>query len=200
MKLLIKHRFSSVKNDWDRLYHVTPNVSPFLSSSAFSIAYRYFYPYYLLWHALPIFAVFTVNNLVRGIVPLIKYQGKYHLFGDVNGFNECGFLYDDSSILPEIMESLHNFFGEIEFMKIDERSPLSMFKGNNAIPSNNVAIWFDNKFDDYFKTLSKSVRQNIRTAYNRISTDGYTISMEYYLPGTGACVGGGNSLLVKLLI
>ena len=191
MKLLIKHSYSSIKNDWDRLYKVTPNVSPFLSSRAFFIAYRYFYPYYLLWHALPIFAVFTVDKLVRAIVPLIKYRGKYHLFGDVNGFNECGFLYDDSSILPEIMESLHNLFGEIEFMKIDERSPLSMFRGNNATASNNVAIWFDNKFDDYFKTLSKSVRQNIRTAYNRINTAGYTISMEYYLPG----ISGGGSFL-----
>lgn len=180
MKLSIKRRFSSVEKDWERLYKLTPEVSPFLHPEAFAIAYRYFYPYYLKWRALPIFAVFAYDAGIRAIVPLIKSRGKYRLFGDVNGFNECGFLYDDSILLPEIFKSLHEHFGETEFMKIDERSPLSVFRGDASRAFKNVSISFDDSFDDYFKTLSKSVRQNIRTAYNHLKTDGLSFSIRTF--------------------
>lgn len=195
MRLTIKHRFSSVKADWERLYRLTPEVSPFLHSDAFSIAYRYFYPYYVKWRTLPTFAVLSDEFKVRAIVPLLKSKGKYHLFGDVNGFNECGLLYDDCTILHDVILSLRNRFGNVEFMKIDERSPLSVYKGATAKVSNNVAIRFEENFDEYFKELSKSVRQNIRTAYNRLKTDGHLLSMKYFNPGFAMCVGGGVNCL-----
>lgn len=182
MKLAIKHRFSSIKSDWERLYRLTPEVSPFLHPDAFSIAYRYFYPYYLIWRTVPIFVVFSDEFKVRAIVPLLKSKGKYHLFGDVNGFNECGLLYDDCTMLPEVISLLRRCFGNVEFMKIDERSPLSGYKGSKTKESKNVDIRFDESFDDYFKGLSKSVRQNIRTAYNRLNTDGLLLSMKYFKP------------------
>jgi hypothetical protein len=182
MKLVIKHRFSSVKADWERLYKLTPEVSPFMHPGAFAIAYRYFYPYYLIWRTIPTFAVFTDDVKVRAIVPLLKSKGKNRLFGDVNGFNECGILYDDCAILPQVISLLHKRFGEVEFMKIDERSPVSSYKGSTAKESKNVAIRFDDSFDEYFKVLSKSVRQNIRTAYNRLNTDGLLLSMKYFKP------------------
>lgn len=183
MKLSITHRFSSVKSDWERLYRLTPEVSPFLHPEAFAIAYRYFYPYYLKWHTLPVFVVCHDEVKARAIVPLLKISGKYRLFGDVNGFNESGLLYDDREVLTDVFSLLRNRFGVVEFMKIDERSPVSDYKGVSAKASSNVAISFGNDFDDYFKGLSKSVRQNIRTAYNRLNTDGLSFSMHYYSPG-----------------
>lgn len=192
MKLAIKHRFSSVKADWEKLYRLTPEVSPFLHPGAFAIAYRYFYPYYLIWRTVPTFAVFTDDAKVRAIVPLLKTKGKYCLFGDVNGFNECGLLYDDCAILPKVISLMRKRFGEVGFMKIDERSPISNYKGESAVVSNNVAIRFDENFDEYFKGLSKSVRQNIRTAYNRLRTDGYSISMKYFNRDNTIVTGGGN--------
>lgn len=202
MKLVIMHRFSAVKADWERLYQLTPEVSPFLHPGAFSIAYRYFYPYYLIWRTIPTFAVFADDVKVRAIVPLLKSKGKYHLFGDVNGFNECGLLYDDCAILPDVISLLHKRFGEVEFMKIDERSPISNYKGEMTTVSNNVAIMFDEDFDEYFKGLSKSVRQNIRTAYNRLKTDGQSLSMKYFSSDNIKLYGGGMPIdeLIRLYI
>lgn len=188
MRLAIKHRFSSIKADWERLYLLTPEVSPFLHPGAFAVAYRYFYPYYLVWRTLPTFAVFADNDKVRAIVPLLKSNGKFRLFGDVNGYNECGLLYDDRAILSEVFSLLHKRFGEVEFMKIDERSPISNYRGDMAQASDNVAISFDEDFDGYFNGLSKSVRQNIRTAYNRLKTDGNSLSMEYYCHNMGGYI------------
>lgn len=180
MKITITHRFSPIKADWERLFLLTPEVSPFLHPEAFEISYRYFYPYYLKWFTLPLFAVFSDGYKTRAIVPLLKIKGKFRLFGDVNGFNECGFLYDNVSVLPDVISLLLSRFGDVEFMKIDQRSPISNYKAATAKVSNNVAIQFGNDYDDYFKTLSKSVRQNIRTAYNRLNKDGNILSVKYF--------------------
>ena len=41
-------------------------------------------------------------------------------------------------------------------------------------------IGLKNSYEEYFAGLSKHTRQNIRTAYNRLNTDGRTYSMEIW--------------------
>lgn len=172
MQLLTSHNFKSIKDIWSRLYALTPEVSPFLAPEAFEIAYRYFYPYYIIERHFPTLCIFKEDDRVVAIAPLLRCRdGVYRLFVAYNGFNECGMLYEDSSVLPECISLLLKQFGSIEFQKIDERSPLVNFARNNVTVSNNVAIHFGNNYDDWFKSLSSSVRQNIRTAYNRLNKD-----------------------------
>lgn len=183
MNLYVKHSFRALRPEWERLYAMMDDCSPFLNPSAFEIAYKYFYPYYIARRCRPVFAMMQQDGVVRAILPLLKFSdNRYELFGNVNGFNECGMLYDGHAILPEVIDLVRQHFGEVEFMKIDESSPLAMFKGESARESDNVSICFGNDFEEYFKSFSKSVRQNVRTAYNRMKTDGLSFKMEYFTP------------------
>lgn len=184
MQLRIERSFSKIGDDWARLYGLTPEVSPFLHPDAMKIAVKYFYPYYLIRKCRPIFCVFYESDSVRAIAPMLKFlNGRVQLFGDANGFNESGFVYDSETILPECFYLMRTILGSVELIKIDSRSPLSKFVPTNAVATSNAAIAFPKDFDEYLKTLSKSVRQNIRTAYNRVNTDGYLIDIQYVMGG-----------------
>ena len=56
---------------------------------------------------------------------------------------------------------------------------------------NNVCINFGDDFEAYNKSLSKSTRQNLRTAYNRLNTDGKSLEFK-------VMVGGGGVNLITL--
>ena len=173
-----------IAKDWDRLYELTPEVSPFLNPIATKIAVKYFYPYYVARNCRPSFCVFSENGVVRAIAPMLRYSsGKMQLWGDVNGFNESGMVYDSETILPECIYILKQHFKDIEFVKIDERSPLAKFAKDHVRKTSNVLIKFPKEFDDYIALLSKSVRQNIRTAYNRLKADGHDIRLDVYSGG-----------------
>ena len=43
----------------------------------------------------------------------------------------------------------------------------------------------DNSYKKWFACLSKSVRQNIRTAYNHFKTDNTSYEIRHYMPAVG---------------
>lgn len=185
MKLHKTHSFKKIKAYWEELYSQTPNVSPFLNPKAFEIAYKYFYPYYIKNRHLPILCVFVDSgNTPEAIVPILKGRdGVYRLLGAFNGFNECGFVYRQESDISQILGILKKEFGEIEFQKIDERSPICHFLPIDSQSTNNVEIHFQNGYYEWFKLLSSSVRQNIRTAYNRLQKDGKQMNVGLFMGG-----------------
>ncbi|MCM1140863.1 MAG: GNAT family N-acetyltransferase [Muribaculum sp.] len=184
MNLSITHSFSSIETDWKNLYSQTPEVSPFLHPEAFKIAYKYFYPYYLINRHRPILCTVKEGNNIVAIIPLLKGRdGIYRLLGAFNGFNECGFIYDKTICISNVIEILKVKFDNIEFQKIDERSPLSSFADDNCSITNNVAIVFKNGYESWFKSLSSSIRQNIRTAYNRLNKDDKNLSVKTFIGG-----------------
>lgn len=184
MKLKIFYSLWPLKEDWERLFKLTPEVSPFLNFEAFRISYLYHWPYYLKNRHLPKICVFTQDNKIRAIIPTIQCRdGIHRLFGIYNGFNECGFLYDDIDIVPQCLELLKERFGVFEFHKIDERNPICVLFKYNCGETNNVAIRFQDGYDSWFKSLSSSVRQNIRTAYNRLTTDGLSFQFSEFRGG-----------------
>lgn len=192
--LAFTNSFKGIRKDWENLYTVTPEVSPFLHPDAMKIAVRYFYPYYLAWKCRPIFAIYTEDDKPKAIIPLLKFlNGSYKLFGNVNGFNECGCVYTDIQSLKNSIVLLKSQIGSFGLARIDERSPLATFAPDNCKTTANVAISLGDSFDEYFKSLSSSVRQNVRTAYNRLSKDGYMFDCK-------AFIGGGNHLPVTEII
>lgn len=76
----------------------------------------------------------------------------------------------------------------MELIKVDERSRVyslisSPFFKVDFSRVSNAEIKFGDDFESYFKVLSKSVRQNIRTAYNRSRNDGFQIETKIYWGG-----------------
>lgn len=75
---------------------------------------------------------------------------------------------------------------KINFIKIDERSPICSLispPSINITSMSNAEIRFGCDFELYLKSLSKSVRQNIRTAYNRCDKDGHQIDLKVFHGG-----------------
>lgn len=184
MTFRLENTFRNIETDWIRLYNATPEVSPFFHVSAFKIQLKYFYPYYLKYRCRPCFGVFEKDNTTHAIVPLLRYKGeKYQLWGFPNGINESGILYDSETDVNSLMSTLKEKLGSVNFLKIDERFILA----KHITPpdyiyqqSSNAAISFGNSYDDYFNSLSKSTRQNIRTAYNRVNADGLNLEVSTF--------------------
>lgn len=179
MNLYLKS-LSEVKEEWVHLFEVTPEVSPFLQYDAFAIAWKYFYPYYITGRCRPKIAQFVDAGKTIALIPLTVRINSAQLFGSPNGFNESGVLFENQDILPHCFRLLHERFSSVELIKVDERSPIAEFRPEGCTGIANVAISFGDDFDAYFKSLSSSVRQNIRTSYNRLEKDGHTYELDVY--------------------
>ena len=185
--------YHKVQREWELLYSATKEVSPFLHPGAFPIAWHYFYPYYIKDLSRPSVAQFIENGRTVALVPLVVKGKTAQIFGAPNGFNECSMLFESEVVTAECIGVLRRHFQSLTFQKIDERNPLSKLRPNECRQTVNVAVHFGNDYEEYFKSLSSSVRQNIRTAYNRMNKDNRQMSFEVYM-------GGGNSLPINELI
>lgn len=93
------------------------------------------------------------------------------LLGHGTNAGYLDYIYED----PKSVNKLHNYVVEkysdfdIDFIFVSENSPLYGLL-NVSDTFNNYAIHF-NGYETYFNSLSKSTKQNIRTAYNRMKTD-----------------------------
>lgn len=179
MELYFKSLYN-VKNEWKYLYGVTPEVSPFLQYETFAIAWKYFFPYYITNRYRPEVAQFIESGNIVALIPITVRGKTAQLFGSPNGFNESGALFNNPAILSECFRMLRQRFASVELIKVDERSPLSDLRSGDYVAKSNVAISFGDDYDSYFKSLTSSVRQNIRTSYNRIEKDGHSYELKVF--------------------
>lgn len=84
----------------------------------------------------------------------------------------------------EILQILNSEIGLIDFLKIKEGDPMLEAVQNPAVSARCVEIPFEEGYDAWFKGLSASVRQNLRTAYNRLATDGLEYTFEVFAGDT----------------
>jgi len=189
-----------VKEEWKYFYVNTPEVSPFLEYEALAIAWKYFYPYYITGRCKPKVAQFIESGQIVALIPLTIRGEEAQLFGAPNGFNESGALFENPDILPDCFRLLHQKFKSIDLLKVDERSPLSELRPDGCVGKPNVAICFGADYDAYFKSLTSSVRQNIRTSYNRLEKDGHSYELNVYTNTDSLIIGGGKMLPVNEII
>lgn len=116
------------------------------------------------------------------IVPALVNDSKLELAGHANGICELSPIYfgESESNLRSYVEFFLNESGfhEYLFTRIRESSKFSRILGEgidgydiSATGTENVAIDFGSGHDAWFQALSKSTRQNLRTAYNRLAKD-----------------------------
>lgn len=173
---------------WNLVYDGSVYKSPFQSYDYVSRTLKYYFPYYIIERCYPIIVVIFRNETPIFIAPLIKHlSGKLELLGKHTGYNFCTFLCSVQSLYHRCIDLIISHLGEIDLFKIRQGDELLEYSSNtfNGV-RNCVKIEFSDSYEKYYSCLSKSVRQNIRTAYNRISRD--NVSVELCL-----LVGGGMS-------
>lgn len=127
------------------------------------------------------------------IAPLCKFWGeeKYSIIGKFNGIQSYDFIYDHTKSKAQMKEYLLFLFRSLKaehisiynmpesslvFCIMDEMGMVEDVHRNE-----NVNICFGKDYDKYLSGLSKHMRQNIRTAYNRIQNDNLRMRFEFYI-------------------
>lgn len=180
-----------IKKDWIALQENGGLHTPFQEYGYLRRTWKLFYPYYLTKRYVGGFYSFYDDGECVLIAPVAHYLGKRQaeLFADVNGLNYCDVLVKDEKYIKQAMAIMAQDYDTLNCHKVLERSLLyTALKDEVKInrTQNNVCINFNDDFDAYNKSLSKSTRQNLRTAYNRLNTDGKELSLKIL-------IGGGDS-------
>lgn len=126
------------------------------------------------------------------IAPLCKHNsGDFGIIGQFNGIQSYDFIYDSNigdEKAQEYLDVLLNYLGceKIHITNMPETSLIfQVVKGCNIISNvkenSNVCIEFGEVYDNYYMSLSKHARQNIRTSYNRMNTDSCAWEFKYYM-------------------
>lgn len=127
------------------------------------------------------------------IAPLKKnrYNNKIMMLGDIQGCGTTDFIYDKTLSQEETFEYINTIINKIgtDFYlnRINANSILNSFfkiHEEDLKPVKEeftcVNLTFNNDIDSHIKNLSSSVRQNIRTAYNRMKRDGIEFEIKIW--------------------
>lgn len=188
-----KRSFSSLEKEWNRLYESGQNLSPYMD-----YAFQKLYKKYL-WVSFGrigfrylCYAVLKDGEVIC-IIPVIERKGKRYLGGDWSPTGHLDFVYGQDiteETLQEIILLLKNTIGGLRINKLPEGSKLQQLLSHTHEhadkPQVCVNIPFGDNYDSYFACLSKSVRQNNRTAKNRLAREEKTFRVETFVGG-GEC-------------
>jgi hypothetical protein len=178
----------SLKNAWSNL--VSENSSKIYQTFSFNnIVYKHFveskqnFIRRVRYGNKPVFAVAYENEKVVCIAPLIVFNKPEKIIRFLGYSTNAGylnFIYNDESYVSPMIQYIkakypaHN----LEFTFVPDNSPL-IREGGVIEEFGNYAISLSD-YDSWHSTLSKSTKQNIRTAYNRLKTDGHTYQLHLY--------------------
>lgn len=141
-----------------------------------------------------IICVESPDEDIRMIVPAKKYVGsnKLKMLGDTQGCGLTDFLFKPGLSEEEAYRCIGLFMSKYKsrfhFNRINEKSLLHSYFATQSeadITSSEwpcVRITFTDDIDMHIKGLSSSVRQNLRTAYNRMKRDGIEYELKIWMP------------------
>lgn len=174
----------SLKKEWINLQKKNTSLSPFQYYDFVYQLWINYYPYILSRHSFPIIYTIYENGELMMIAMLNKQKGGYSIFGDVNGCEYCDFIYGDNISVRRYVDKLRDYLNSTIFCPmVLEKSRLfreCCLLSNYSFVSekSNVHIFLQNEYKEYFAGLSKSVRQNLRTAYNRLHKDSHRFEIK----------------------
>lgn len=170
------YNINILKNDWIELQKKGGLNTPFQEYEYMKRTWQLLYPYYLKGKFVPRFYSFYDEGECIMILPSIHYWNsrKAELLLNVNGLNYCDVLVLDERYIKQALILVAKDYDSLICNKVLESSLLySALKDTLSADQtvNNVCIHFGDNYEVYNKSLSKSTRQNLRTAYNRLNTD-----------------------------
>lgn len=173
LKLFTYHNLSKLRREWIELYNSNPNLSPFVEYDYFKRTIKYFWYYFFAKRCHIKYYLIRHNDSPILIAPILFFSnGKKELFANINGYNYCDFIYKNCSETNDAIKLLYDNIGMFDIYKIRENSTLIKnipYSSYSVVQISNVRIDFSQNYDQYYHTLSKSVRQNLRTSYNRLN-------------------------------
>lgn len=147
---------------------------------------NYLIVYDIIEKSVPVFFEIEDDNETKLIAPLSRHgDGIYTFLGDVNGVDYCDFIYAEKCNIGKYLDALVSYLQPFHF--VGRRIPENSFAYKSIREKEfykdlgstiYVNIIFGDVYKNYYMSLSSSMRQNLRTAYNRASRDGKNISVK----------------------
>lgn len=172
--------WNNISNDWTTIYNLMHGGSPFQSPEIMKICWINFWPYYIARKELPHFIIVYDNeNPVFGIALTKKINSnEATIWGKETGYNICSPIWTDIKYIKPSFDLIIKSYGSIRMQKIHPSNPLiNELNISNFVNYEAVSIDISKSYDIYFSNLTKSSRQNLRTAYNRTKTDEMQIKL-----------------------
>lgn len=183
--------FASIEKEWEAIYSVRSSLSYFASLDWHKVVLEFFYATYLTkrvfsLHYYKVTCAANPNAFMIGFFFFNKVKKSVHFSHLLGPSDYYEFLstetFDNELVLQTFSLLKHDFNAEKIFLNhIKDGLLVTTIKGKipnvavNEVSCVGIAIPRDKKM--YLDSLSKNVRQNIRTAYNRLDRDGKNISM-----------------------
>lgn len=143
------------------------------------------------------FVIFDNNGEPLAIAPLYaKKDGagyKILLRGHITSAGHLDFIYRSDFTYEDycfLINEIKNYYksGTIYFDRISEHSLVYKYASKNNFfsmkPSVLVTIHLETTYDNWHKELSKHVKQNLRTSYNRLKKDEKKFDFKFYYGNT----------------
>ncbi len=185
--------YRKIKEVWAKLWGCNTKTSVYQSPEYVALLIKHILGFQVIHQSSPLYYLFIKDGKDIMILPLFKkwFRNHYSLLGYKSG---CGYLdaiYDNNmtiSLMNECMDTLIRQYPDTSILvrNVKETSLLGeffLYCGLNISDRPCVNIHYKDSYDNYFNSLSKNTRQNIRTAYNRIERDDKRIKVECFKSG-----------------
>lgn len=179
-------KFASMKEVWKQME--TPSMSPYLHYDYVAYIERYTRLFTLYRPRVGVFRDAAGEPLM--LVPLkgsLNF-GSYRLLADIQGSDRCDAMYRKDLSIEERERLCSEFYSifrsRAKLYRLQEGSPLLSQAPEDRItyrhtePYVRVEVLKD--WDGQFGKLSRGVRQNVRTAYNRMRREGKDFKLEVF--------------------
>lgn len=174
-----------LKSIWKELYAADSSLSIFQSYEFMLNFWKNSWIYCIKEKEFPIFYLVKDKGTASMIAPLCKKKnGTYEIMGNKNGCEYCDFIYAHESNIDLYVRELVDYLKcPLTFARVKEQSKLYQ----TPIEQQNVRecgekvctnIALPENYEYYYKSLSSSMRQNLRTAFNRLKRDGHSVSIK----------------------
>lgn len=180
--------FNRIVPIWKELWEQNNTLSEYQSVAYMKVSWKYIICYCVILRIRPVFFVFKKDGRPILILPLFKKIGRneYYLYGYKAGFGYLDAVYSNgisNCDFSKCFEVLKTRYGSLKinvnYVKENTNFGNWIISGNeNVLKTEYTVIELPDDYDVYFSGLSKNTKQNIRTAYNRLTKDGHEYMFE----------------------
>jgi len=187
MELKVIYNIFKIKKEWEILTTNNPDLTPFSYFEYNKFIFIQRWSRFLKDRVFPVFVIVQDNDETIMIAPLVRtVRSNYFMLGDVQGCGVTDFIYRkdiSDETLNNCCTMIFKYCKKIEIGRMSENSKVYQSFGNREEFTSGITtdtlvnISLRESYEEYFNSLSKHSRQNLRTSYNRLKKE----NISYFL-------------------
>lgn len=187
MVTLKKEKLHNLKDRWNNIVSRNTTMQPYQDWEMTWYIHKYYLPFTFVEKEIPQYFSFNENGETIAIAPMVRRYGDkqpYANFGKAPTMAVKDFIYPSDMHIEKMEECLmllKEELGSIHFYDVPEYSLLYKVLENIGKRCKDhvyTTIPYGGGYESYYQSLTKHMRQNIRTAYNYLVKNDISYSFE----------------------